>query len=46
MQALMIRLLYITNPLDYKLWLDENESIMNSIADSIAIYYQVELEGK
>ena len=46
MQSLMVRLLYITNPLDYKLWLDSNEDIMSSIADSIATYYQVELEGK
>lgn len=46
MQALMVRLLYITNPLDYKLWIDDSESIMNSIADSIATYYQIELEGQ
>lgn len=46
MQALMIRLLYITNPLDYKLWIDDNEGIMNSIADSIATYYQIEKEGQ
>lgn len=46
MQSLMIRLIYVTNPLDYKLWVDDKESIMNSIADSIATYYQVELEGQ
>lgn len=46
MQALMIRLLYITNPLDYKLWLDNYEGIMESIAESVATYYQLEKEGQ
>lgn len=44
MQALMMRLIYVSNPVDYKLWVDDYESIMSSIADSIATYYQIEIE--
>lgn len=46
MQALMIRLVYISNPLDYKLWVDNYEGIMDSIANSIVTYYQIELKDK
>lgn len=46
MQGLMMKLVYISNPIDYKLWLDHQEDIISSIADSIATYYQIEKEGK
>lgn len=46
MQSLMIRLIYVTNPVDYKLWMDNYEGIMSSLADSIAKYYQLEKEGQ
>ncbi|MGN1344972.1 MAG: N-acetylmuramoyl-L-alanine amidase [Traorella sp.] len=42
MQALVMHLLYISNSVDYKLWIDDYEDIMSSIADSIATYYQIE----
>lgn len=46
MQALMMRLIYVSNPVDYKLWVDNYEGIMSSIADSIATYYQIETKDK
>ena len=46
MQALMMRLIYVSNPVDYKLWVDNYEGIMSSIADSIATYYQIEIKDK
>lgn len=45
MQGLVMHLVYISNSVDYKLWMDNYEGIMSSIADSIATYYQIE-EGK
>lgn len=46
MQALMMRLVYISNPIDYKLWTDSYEQIMGSIADSVATYYRIEAKDE
>ena len=46
MQSLVMHLVYITNPVDYKIWTESYSDLMSSIADSIATYYQVEKEGK
>ena len=45
-QTLVMRLIYVSNPMDYKQWMDHSEEIMSSIADSVAIYYQIEKEGQ
>ena len=45
MQSLIMHLVYISNPIDYKIWTENYDDVMSSIADSIATYYQVEKEG-
>ena len=42
MQALVMHLVYISNPIDYTIWTENYADLMSSIADSIATYYQVE----
>lgn len=42
MQAIVVHLLYISNPKDYKLWIDHKEELMTSMADSIALSLNVE----
>lgn len=42
MQAIVVHLLYISNPMNYKLWVDDKESILSNIADSVALYLNIE----
>lgn len=42
MQAIVVHMLYISNPKDYKLWIDHKEDIMTSMADSIAMSLNIE----
>lgn len=42
MQSIVVHLLYMSNPKDYKLWVDNKEGLLSNMADSIALYLNVE----
>ena len=44
MQALIIRFCYISNPGDVALWQNDQDAILQSLADSIAAYLHVTKE--
>lgn len=46
MQSIIVKFGFMSNVSDYNTWVNKKDKIMESLADSVMTYYQIEKEGK